>query len=365
MRTDRLEERQALDIAHRAADLDEDEVEAVIAGADEVFNGVSHMRNDLDRGAEEIAAPLLGDDLLVDAAGGDVVLAVGAAAGEALVVAEVEIGLGSVIGDEDLAMLVGMSAVLGDLDPALLVELEQPVYDAYLEGLRDAGCEVAHTFVVFHYGIFPQSVDSLKAEGVDLHGLATWWDMLAAAEGRTAETLHYVAAPGYNPTDATTLPNGDVLLVRDFYAMAQSDFWWSDIAAGVPYQNLTAALVLRGVSFEFRAPHGNTTALWSFGFFIGSALAGAAGILASVQQPSIDPLMGIAAGLKAFVAAVLGGIGSLTGAVVGGLLIGVLEALVVGYLSPTYRDPIVFGVLILILLFRPAGLLGRLQPEKV
>jgi branched-chain amino acid transport system permease protein len=100
-------------------------------------------------------------------------------------------------------------------------------------------------------------------------------------------------------------------------------------------------------------------------FGLGSALAGAAGILASIQQPSIDPLMGIAAGLKAFVAAVLGGIGSLTGAVVGGLLIGLLEALVVGYLSPTYRDPIVFGVLILILLFRPAGLLGRFQPEKV
>jgi branched-chain amino acid transport system permease protein len=103
----------------------------------------------------------------------------------------------------------------------------------------------------------------------------------------------------------------------------------------------------------------------TFTFGLGSALAGAAGILASIQQPSIDPLMGITAGLKAFVAAVLGGIGSLTGAVLGGLLIGVLEALVVGYLSPTYRDPIVFGVLILILLFRPAGLLGRFQPEKV
>jgi branched-chain amino acid transport system permease protein len=109
----------------------------------------------------------------------------------------------------------------------------------------------------------------------------------------------------------------------------------------------------------------NLDRIIAFTFGLGSALAGAAGILASVQQPSIDPLMGIAAGLKAFVAAVLGGIGSLTGAVVGGLLIGVLEALVVGYLSPTYRDPIVFGVLILILLFRPAGLLGRFQPEKV
>jgi branched-chain amino acid transport system permease protein len=102
-----------------------------------------------------------------------------------------------------------------------------------------------------------------------------------------------------------------------------------------------------------------------FTFGLGSALAGAAGILTSIQQPSIDPLMGIAAGLKAFVAAVLGGIGSLPGAVLGGVLIGLLEAFVVGYLSPTYRDPIVFGVLILILIFRPTGLLGSVHREKV
>lgn len=102
-----------------------------------------------------------------------------------------------------------------------------------------------------------------------------------------------------------------------------------------------------------------------FTFGLGSALAGAAGILTSIQQPSIDPLMGISAGLKAFVAAVLGGIGSLPGAVLGGVLIGLLEAFVVGYLSPTYRDPIVFGVLILILIFRPTGLLGTAQREKV
>lgn len=109
----------------------------------------------------------------------------------------------------------------------------------------------------------------------------------------------------------------------------------------------------------------NLDGVIAFTFGLGSALAGAAGILASIQQPSIDPLMGIYAGLKAFVAAVLGGIGNLPGAVLGGVLIGMLEALVVGYLSPTYRDPIVFGVLILILLFRPAGLLGRLEKEKV
>lgn len=103
----------------------------------------------------------------------------------------------------------------------------------------------------------------------------------------------------------------------------------------------------------------------SFTFGLGSALAGAAGILISIQQPSIEPLMGINAGLKAFVAAVLGGIGSLPGAVLGGVLIGLSEALVVGYLSSTYRDAIVFSILIVVLLVRPAGLLGTTAREKV
>ena len=75
--------------------------------------------------------------------------------------------------------------------------------------------------------------------------------------------------------------------------------------------------------------------------------------------------MGILPGIKAFVAAVLGGIGNLPGAVVGGLILGVLETLVVGYVSPMYRDAIAFAVLIAILLFKPNGLLGRAEKEKV
>ncbi len=109
----------------------------------------------------------------------------------------------------------------------------------------------------------------------------------------------------------------------------------------------------------------NTDVVIAFTFGLGSALAGAAGILTSIQQPSIDPLMGINAGLKAFVAAVLGGIGNLPGAALGGILIGLLEALTVGYINPTYRDPIVFAVLILILLVKPSGLLGKSTAEKV
>jgi branched-chain amino acid transport system permease protein len=109
----------------------------------------------------------------------------------------------------------------------------------------------------------------------------------------------------------------------------------------------------------------NINVIIAFTFGLGSALAGAAGILTSIQQPSIDPLMGVNAGLKAFVAAVLGGIGNLPGAALGGILIGLTEALVVGYVNPTYRDPIVFGVLILVLLVKPTGLLGASEREKV
>ena len=103
---DRLEERQALDVADGAADLAQHEIVAVVAVADEILDRVGDMRDDLDGGAEIIAAPLLGDDVLIDAPGGDVVLLVGGTPGEALVMAEIEIGLGAVVGDEDLAVLV-------------------------------------------------------------------------------------------------------------------------------------------------------------------------------------------------------------------------------------------------------------------
>ncbi len=109
----------------------------------------------------------------------------------------------------------------------------------------------------------------------------------------------------------------------------------------------------------------NTNVIISFTFGLGSALAAAAGILNAVSYPSIDPLMGILPGIKAFVAAVLGGIGNIPGAALGGFIIGILETLVVGYISPMYRDAIAFAVLILILLFKPTGLLGRAEREKV
>jgi branched-chain amino acid transport system permease protein len=109
----------------------------------------------------------------------------------------------------------------------------------------------------------------------------------------------------------------------------------------------------------------NIDVVISFTFALGSALAAAAGILWAVNYPAIDPLMGISPGLKAFAAAVLGGIGNLPGAALGGVIIGVTETLVSGYVSSTYRDAIAFAVLILILLVKPSGLLGKKEQEKV
>lgn len=103
----------------------------------------------------------------------------------------------------------------------------------------------------------------------------------------------------------------------------------------------------------------------SLTFGIGSALAAAAGVLVGIYYNSIDPLMGIMPGVKAFVAAVLGGIGILPGAVVGGLILGVVEALVAGFVSSTFRDAAAFAILILVLLFKPTGIFGKNTREKV
>ena len=109
----------------------------------------------------------------------------------------------------------------------------------------------------------------------------------------------------------------------------------------------------------------NNNVVIAFTFAIGSALAGAGGILYALNYPSIDPLMGVMPGLKAFVSAILGGIGNIPGAALGGLLLGTVETFVGGSQWSTYKDAIAFAILIVILLFRPAGLLGKFTVEKV
>lgn len=103
----------------------------------------------------------------------------------------------------------------------------------------------------------------------------------------------------------------------------------------------------------------------SMTFVIAAALAAAGGVLVGIKYPKIDPLMGVMIGLKAFVAAVLGGIGNIAGAVLGAMIMGIAEEFVVGYGASTYRDALAFAILIVILLFKPAGLLGKYTVEKV
>ncbi len=100
-------------------------------------------------------------------------------------------------------------------------------------------------------------------------------------------------------------------------------------------------------------------------FFIGSVLAGFAGVMGGLEFNSISNTIGFLAGLKAFTAAVVGGIGSIGGAVVGGLVIGLCEAFSLSYISTKYSDLIVFGILILTMLVRPAGIFGRKALQKV
>ena len=100
-------------------------------------------------------------------------------------------------------------------------------------------------------------------------------------------------------------------------------------------------------------------------FAIGSALAAIAGILLCSAYPTLSPYTGAMPGIKAFVAAVFGGIGSIPGAMIGGILLGVIENLSKAYISSQMADAIVFSVLILVLLFKPTGILGKKITEKV
>ena len=109
----------------------------------------------------------------------------------------------------------------------------------------------------------------------------------------------------------------------------------------------------------------NTDRVIAFTFALGSALAAVGGVMVALAIPRIDPLMGLMTGLKAFVAAVLGGIGNIPGAMIGGVLIGLLETWLGATAYSTYRDAAAFAVLILILLFRPAGIMGTATVEKV
>ena len=109
----------------------------------------------------------------------------------------------------------------------------------------------------------------------------------------------------------------------------------------------------------------NNDSIISFTFILGSVLAGIGAFLVATKYPKIDPMMGTRIGMSAFVAAVFGGIGNLQGAVLGGYLLGLGEYYLIGYGASTYREALSFSILILILLVKPNGLLGKNLKEKI
>ncbi|WP_353233792.1 high-affinity branched-chain amino acid ABC transporter permease LivH [Diaphorobacter ruginosibacter] len=109
----------------------------------------------------------------------------------------------------------------------------------------------------------------------------------------------------------------------------------------------------------------DTNRVISFTFVLGAVLAAVGGVLIALAVGKLNPFIGFIAGIKAFTAAVLGGIGSIPGAMLGGVVLGVAETFAAAYISSEYKDIVAFGLLVLILLFRPTGLLGKPEVEKV
>lgn len=172
--------------------------------------------------------------------------------------------------------------------------------------------------------------------------------------------------PALFPTKSFTFRNGVVISSNQIAVFVVTIC----LLAGLQFivRKTKIGTAMRAVSFNPLAASLvgiNNDIVISFTFGLGSALAAAGGILYSVNYQAVDPLMGVLPGLKAFVAAVLGGIGNIPGAALGGLLLGIIETFVNGSHFSTYTDAIAFAILILILLFRPAGLLGKVHVEKV
>jgi len=185
--------------------------------------------------------------------------------------------------------------------------------------------------------------------------------------GQMVFSANYRSFPEIIPKKRLTLPGGVeatnypvIILITAFLLMAALSY--------IVYRTRFGR-AMRAVSYSFETASLMgipTDRVVSTTFVIGSTLAAAGGVLYALNYGEINPLMGVMPGLKAFVAAVLGGIGIVPGAMLGGLLIGLCDEFVVVVGLPTsYQATITFGILIIVLLFRPAGLLGKHEPEKV
>src|SRR5690348_7539729 len=168
-----------------------------------------------------------------------------------------------------------------------------------------------------------------------------------------------IALHGIKLPTGVLLSWAHVLIIGGTVILMLALTWW--------VQRTQSGKAMRAVSFdrEAAAMMGiDVDRVIVIAFFIGSALAGAAGVFNGIAYQQVWPYMGFQAGLFAFIAAVVGGIGNLPGSVLGGLVIGLAQSFATGYISSTFQSAIVFAVLIVVLIVRPSGLLGRAAVQK-
>jgi branched-chain amino acid transport system permease protein len=188
--------------------------------------------------------------------------------------------------------------------------------------------------------------------------------LLFGADYQSFDTFSWKNGELWN--NGFTLPAGVHVAVAQIIVVAGTFFLMVALTLFVSRTQLGRAM--RAVSYDRQAAEMmgiDVNRVIAATFFIGSALAGAAGIFNGLVYQQVWAYMGFNAGLKAFTAAVVGGIGNLPGAVVGGLAIGIAESFTIGYLSSTFSDAIVFVILIAVMILRPSGLLGRAAVQKV
>ncbi|MEA2386981.1 MAG: branched-chain amino acid transport system permease protein [Thermoleophilaceae bacterium] len=188
--------------------------------------------------------------------------------------------------------------------------------------------------------------------------------LLLGAEYQSFDTFSW--RNGALWTNGFTLPAGVHVAVAQIIVVVGAVVLMGALTYFVARTQLGRAM--RAVSFDRQAAEMmgiDVNRVIAATFFIGSALAGAAGIFNCLVYQQVWYFMGFNAGLKAFTAAVVGGIGSMPGAVVGGLVIGLAEAFSTGYISSTFQDAIVFVILIAVMILRPSGLFGRAEAKKV
>ena len=181
-----------------------------------------------------------------------------------------------------------------------------------------------------------------------------------------AQTSDFVAFPDLLPDMDFLSYFGDVMGPSDFLILVVSFITMLALMFWIRYTRMGKAMRATAQNRKMAMLLGiNTDHLISVTFIVGSALAAIGGVLIASHMGQINFFIGFLAGMKAFTAAVLGGIGSVPGAVLGGLVLGLAESFTTGYIAGNYEDVLSFCLLILILIFRPDGLLGKKQVQKV